>query len=97
VTEAAYLLRKYPRQRTSLLRAIQRGEFELLSLTSDELLAIDDIISKYRDQDVDLADAALVHLANREQIGTVFSTDRRHFSVYRLNDGRAFRILPDIA
>lgn len=95
VTEAAYLLRNHPQQRSSLLRAIHRGEFELLSLTSDDLSAIDDFMAKYHDQEVDLADAALVHLANREQIGIVFSTDRRHFSVYRRADGTAFRVLPD--
>jgi uncharacterized protein len=95
ITEAFYLLRKYPRQRKSLLGAIHRGEFIILLLTSEDLPSIDEIMSKYHDQDVDLADAALVHLANREQIGTVFSTDRRHFGVYRTGSGQAFRILPE--
>lgn len=95
ITEAVYLLRKHPRQRKSLLHAIHRGEFELLTLTSDDLVAIDDIISKYGDQEIDLADAALVHLGNRERISAVFSTDHRHFAVLRLDDGTSFRILPE--
>jgi predicted nucleic acid-binding protein len=97
VTEAFYLLRKYPRQRNSLSRAIQRGEFVILLLTSEDLPGIDEVLSKYQDQEVDLADAALVHLAGREQISTVFSTDRRHFSVYRFGDSKSFRILPETA
>ena len=48
----------------------------------------------YKDQGVDLADAALVHLGNRERITTVFATDLRHFRVYRLKNGQQSRILP---
>jgi uncharacterized protein len=96
ITEAVYLLRKYPQQRKALLRAVHRGEFELLPLTSDDVPEIDNFISKYHDQDVDLADAAIVHLANRDDIASVFATDIRHFNVYRLNDGRSFRILPEV-
>jgi uncharacterized protein len=96
VTEAFYLLRKHPQQRKSLARALFRGDFVLLPLSSDDVPAIDDVMGKYHDQETDLADAAIVHLANREQIDSVFTTDRRHFHVYRLKDGGVMRILPDV-
>jgi len=43
-----------------------------------------------------LADASLVHLANRESIDTIFTLDRRDFSVYRLARNRRFRLLPEL-
>jgi hypothetical protein len=41
-----------------------------------------------------VADAALVYLAERERIATVFTPDRRDFSVYRLNRNPALRLIP---
>jgi predicted nucleic acid-binding protein len=94
ITEAAYRLRRYPDRRRSLFDAVYNGDFSLSPLTSDDLPSIQMVFVQYHDQEVDLADACLVHLGNREQIETVFSTDRRHFGVYRLENGRAFQILP---
>lgn len=94
VTEASYLLRKYPEQQRLLLSAVHDGEFVLLSLDAADLPAIQSMLSKYHDQVVDLADAALVRLADREDISTVFTTDRRHFSVFRRLNGQPFQILP---
>ena len=42
-----------------------------------------------------LADAAIVYLAEREGIDTIFTLDRRDFSVYRSARKRPFRILPE--
>lgn len=43
---------------------------------------------------MDLADAALVRIAERERITTIFTVNRRDFSVYRpLGIGR-LRIIP---
>jgi predicted nucleic acid-binding protein len=41
-----------------------------------------------------LADVSLVYLAGRERIETIFTLDRRDFSIYRTSRGRSFRILP---
>ena len=41
-----------------------------------------------------LADAALLYLAEREKIDTIFTLDRRDFSVYRSSRKRAFRVVP---
>jgi predicted nucleic acid-binding protein len=94
ITEAAYLLRKYARQRNAFFEAVSAGEFQLLPLDGDDLREMRNVFAAYADQTVDLTDAALVHLGNREQISSVFTTDRRHFRIYRLKNGRYFRILP---
>lgn len=95
ITETAYLLRHHHQRRDELLRAMVKEEFVLLSLESDDLVNMQDIFDKYHDQDVDLADAALVQLADREGIDVVFTIDRRHFCVFRQHNGNPFRLLPD--
>jgi hypothetical protein len=96
ITEASYLLRRYFAQREQLLNAVHGGDFSLLQLHSEEVAGLRDIIAKYHDQEVDLADAALVYLADREGMESIFTTDRRHFSVYRKRNGQPFRLLPEI-
>lgn len=49
---------------------------------------------KYRDLPMDLADAAVVRLSEREGIRTVFTTDRRDFSLYRPARIGRFTIIP---
>jgi predicted nucleic acid-binding protein len=66
----------------------------MLTLTTADAKPISAIMKKYRDIRIRLADAALVHLGARDGLDTVFTLDRRDFSVYRLPRGRAFRILP---
>jgi len=51
-------------------------------------------MKEYRDIRPQLADAALVYLAGREGIDTIFTLDRRDFGVYRSTHKRAFRIVP---
>jgi predicted nucleic acid-binding protein len=52
-------------------------------------------MKQYRSLDPQFADAMLVYLAARENIETIFTLDRRDFSVYRTARGRAFRIVPE--
>ena len=95
ITEAAYLLRRSPQAVSTLLTYCDGSILELLSLDKNDLPAIDLILRKYADQQLDLADAALMHLAGREDIETVFTLDRRHFSIYRDRQRRGFNLLPD--
>jgi predicted nucleic acid-binding protein len=43
---------------------------------------------------MDLADAALVRVAERESLTEIFTLDRRHFSIYRPGRRRRFSIVP---
>ena len=43
---------------------------------------------------MDIADASLVRLAEREGLRRVFTTDRRDFSVYRVGRTGRFAIVP---
>ena len=96
ITEAAWLLRRDARAVQQLLKSLGGGFVELLPLASLEAPAIAAVMKKYADIRPQLADAALVYLADREGIDTIFTLDQRDFSVYRSTRKRAFRILPEL-
>jgi uncharacterized protein len=96
ITEAAWLLRRSPRAVQQLLRSMDRGFLELLPLAGTEAKAIASLMKRYENIRPQLADAALVYLAGRERIETIFTLDRRDFSIYRTGRRRSFRILPEI-
>lgn len=96
LTEAAWLLRRSPRAIQQLLASTEAGFLELLPLTGSEAKAIASVMKRYESVRPQLADAALVYLAARERIETIFTLDRRDFSVYRTGRKRPFRILPEL-
>ena len=96
ITEAAWLLRQFPNAIQRLLRSTETGFLELLALDGAEAKTIAALIKRYASMRPQLADAALVHLAGRERIETVFTLDRRDFSIYRTGRGHRFRIVPDL-
>jgi len=89
-------LRAHPRAVQQLLRSLVGGFLELLPLTSLEAKGIADVMRKYESIHPQLADAALVYLANRDGIDTIFTLDRRDFSVFRSARKRPFRLLPEL-
>jgi uncharacterized protein len=97
ITEAAWLLRSWPRSVQRLLESCSGaggGFLQLLPLAGDEAAAIARWMKRYENVGPQLADAALLYLAEREGIDTIFTLDRRDFSVYRSPKGRPFRIVP---
>ena len=95
VAEAAYLLgRDYPEGRSALLAMIGDGALELARLDAEDAPRLRQLMEKYRDLPMDLADATLVRVAEREGIDTVLTFDRRDFKVYRAAGIGALKILP---
>ena len=66
----------------------------LAPLDEDDASRMRELMENYRDLPMDLADAALVRVAEREDVTRIFTLDRRHFSVYRPGRRRRFAILP---
>jgi uncharacterized protein len=75
---------------------VDGGFIALLPLTGKEGPAIAELMKRYEDLRPQLADAALVHLAGREGIRTIFTLNQRDFSVYRSEGKRSFVIIPEI-
>jgi predicted nucleic acid-binding protein len=94
ITEAAWLLRRRPGAVRQLLDSISAGFLELLPVESAEAAEIGKLIEKYRNIRPQLADAALVYLAERDGFDVIFTLDRRDFSVFQAGRKRAFRIIP---
>ena len=95
VTEAMHLLGFSASAQSALLDMVERGALKILEIGIDDLPQIRTLMSKYRDQPMDFADATLVHVARRETLHDIFTLDRRDFSVYRLKQNRSFTILPN--
>lgn len=94
ITEAAWLLRAYPSAIRRLLASFGGRPFEIVPLGETDLPAIAAILARYSSLGIQLADASLVHLANREQIESIFTLDRRDFGVLRLAHGKKMRLVP---
>jgi len=85
VTEAMYLLGDLPKAQEALWEMLSRGVLQLLPLDHTDVPRMRELMSKYADRAMDLADAALVRVAEREGIRKIFTVDRKDFAVYRLH------------
>jgi predicted nucleic acid-binding protein len=95
LTEAAWLLRKEPGGIKAVGGLIESGLVKLAELDETALAWIIAFMDRYSSAEAQMADAALMYIAEQEGIDTVFSLDRRDFSIYRTTDGRALTILPE--
>jgi predicted nucleic acid-binding protein len=92
LVEAMYLLDTWPAQ-AALWAMVEAGPIALAPLDEDDVPRLAALMAKYRDLPMDLADAALVRVAERDGYRRVFTLDRRDFSAYRI--GReTFTVLP---
>jgi predicted nucleic acid-binding protein len=94
VTEAMYLLGFSWRAQDALWEMIASGALALLSLDSGDVARMRELMRKYRDLPMDVADAALVRIAEREDIRRIFTIDRRDFAVYRPARIGRFSVIP---
>jgi len=94
ITEAAWLLRKHAGAVKQLLNSMSEGFLQLLPIESSEAAQIAKLMEKYKNIRLQLADAALIYLAERDSFDVIFTLDRRDFSVYRSGHERLFRIIP---
>ncbi len=93
-TEAMYLLRQSWTAQRALWEFLEREALVLLPLGSADAARMCRLMQKYRDLPMDLADAALVRVAEREKLRTIFTLDRRDFELYRPAKIGKFRIVP---
>jgi predicted nucleic acid-binding protein len=94
ITEATHLLKTQTDAVQKLLNWIRSSEIQILQLSISDVDRISGILKRYSDQSFDFADAALMHLAERENMQKVFTIDHRHFSVYRTRKRKRLSIVP---
>ncbi len=81
----------------ALLGEVARGAYRLERFSEEDVTAAIEIVERYADFRIGLADASNVVLANRYGTLDVLTLDERDFRTLRGPGGRPFRILPAAA
>lgn len=89
-----YLLGFSSKAQDALWRLLEGDAIKILPLDAADLPRMRELMRKYRDLPMDLADAALVRAAERERISRIFTVDRRDFELYRPRGISRFTVLP---
>jgi predicted nucleic acid-binding protein len=99
LAELDYLLatRVSTRVQRAFLREVAAGAYRLEGFDSGDVAEANEVLDRYADLGVGLADASLVVLARRYRVTDILTLDERHFRVVRAIDDRPFRILPSDA
>ena len=78
----------------ALWSRLDTDALRLAPLDATDALRMRALMEKYHDLPMDLADAALVRVAEREGQTRIFTLDRRHCGIYRPGARKRFAILP---
>jgi predicted nucleic acid-binding protein len=85
LAEVLYLLTDLPAGQEAIWELILRGTIGIFPLDAEDIPRIRELMRKYRDRRMELADAALIRVAEREDLSKFFTIDRKDFNVYRLH------------
>jgi len=77
-----------------LLAEVGRGVYRLEPFTAGDVADAEQLIARYADLDIGLADASVLVLAERYQAREVLTLDERHFRALRGPGRRPFHLLP---
>lgn len=95
ITETCYLLQN----RVSVdapkifIHKVSTGSLQVFDLTPEHCPRIEELMQRYRDLPMDLADASLVILAEELGHGRILSVDYRDFNTYRWKNTKPFQNL----
>jgi predicted nucleic acid-binding protein len=95
IAESCYLLRNLPGAPEAVIENVAAGIFQLPFQLSKEAAGVKQILRKYRDRKIDLADACLIRLADEFETADILTLDK-DFEIYRWGRNKPFRILPDL-
>lgn len=78
----------------ALLGEVARGVYQLETFSASEVGTSLEIVKRYRDIEIGLADASIVVLAHKYGTREILTLDDRHFRALRTIDRKRFRLLP---
>jgi predicted nucleic acid-binding protein len=78
----------------AVLEELAGGAYELAHFDADDLARGSEVIARYRDQSIGIADASIVVLAHRFRTREILTLDHRHFGILRPLSGGRFKLLP---
>ena len=96
LAELDYLVsrRLTPPAQHALLADVARGTYRLEPFDGADVGEARDVMRRYEDLAISLADASIVVLARRQGANDVLTLDERHFRVLRGAGDRPFKLLP---
>jgi uncharacterized protein len=97
VAEVDHLLRRRcgPKAAHTFAEDIAGGAYELVQLTTDDLVACTELDRRYGQLGLSIADTHIVVIAGARRTANLLTLDLRHFrAVTPLWGGKAFRLLP---
>jgi uncharacterized protein len=78
----------------ALLEEVADGAYQLEPFGRDDVAAALEIVRRYGDIEIGLADASIVVLAQRHDTTAVLTLDERHFRAFRGPRDQPFEVLP---
>jgi len=92
IAESCYLLRNLPGAPEAVIENVVAELFQLPFQLSREAFGVKQVLRKYRDRRIDLADACLICLADEFETADILTLDK-DFQIYRWSKNKPFRIL----
>src|SRR5260370_30547384 len=89
ITESCYLLRNLSGASEAVIENIAAGIFQVPFQLSRETAAVKQLLRKYRDRKIDLADACLIRLADQFGPANILTLDRV-FPIFRWGHNKPF-------
>jgi len=93
IAESCYLLLNLAGAAEAVIENVASGIFQIPFQLSHEAAGVKLVLCKYRDRQIDLADACLIRLADEFGTADILTLDR-DFAIYRWGRNKAFRMLP---
>jgi uncharacterized protein len=92
ITEACYFL--HTPDKAMLLDHVAKGWLQLTPLDAPAFARMAALVRKYADHPLDMADVALVWLAEATGVHSIVTVDVNDFSTYRINGKSKFDLIP---
>jgi len=93
IAETCYLLRNLPGAPEAMIENVAAGIFQVPFQLSREAVGVKQVLRKYRDRRIDLADACLIRMADEFGTADILTLDK-DFATYRWGKNKSFRLLP---
>ena len=93
ITESCYLLQNLSGAAEAVIENIAAGIFQVPFQLSRDTAGVKQILRKYKDREIDLADACLIRLADELGTADILTLDQ-DFAIYHWGKNKPFRMLP---